>query len=323
MALLMAVVGFCVPACAQMGGRVAGGAVGQSLEVMTEEEKLTNFESIMTSPEVKRSAREVSEAAAAGIVAGLTGPDAQSSVAELTAGSGDAIRTNVGPAIAGMVRTTIDEAMTEILSEKREASVTRMASDVGGAMTASMMEEIGRGLEDDVVPAMLRSYENQVSPALARELGDPELRAALGALAHDLAHQAVLGTNEGIVRLADRDPALDRGALGTLGRRMTLGWAAGVALAMGLGLALVVLVILLLKGTAQRRHLEDDIRRREAMLMSLVGSTLMHDSTPEERREVLEQLRASGRSGGEPTTEAPPEEPPRGWRQRLAWRFNS
>jgi hypothetical protein len=313
-----------VPGCAQLAGRAAGEAVEQPLRQMTEEENLENLERVMTSPQMARSARELSEAAAAGIVAGLTGPDSQQAVADLITQSGSAIETDLGPAVSSMVRRTIDETMTEFLSEERQTSFNRLASQVGGAITASMMRELGQGLENDVMPAMIRSFEDQVSPALVRELRDPELREAVGTVARELAYQAVLGTNEGIVDLAAGERVVGADDLGFPGSRMTLSWAALVALIAGLGVALVAMVVMLAKGASQRRHLEEDSRRREAMFMGLVQATLMHDATPNERREMMEQLRVSTvdfESGADaPASEPPTEEAPGGWWRRLSWR---
>jgi hypothetical protein len=314
---------FAVSGCARLAGRAAGEAVEQPLRKMTEEDNLANLEQIMTSPEVARSTRDLGEAAATGIVAGLTGPESQRAVADMMNRSGVALRDDLGSAVSTMVRETIDETMKGLLAEEHQASVRRLASDLGEAHTAAMMRELGQGLEQEVVPAMIRSFEDQVSPALVRELRDPELREALGTVARELAHQTVMGTNAGIAELATGERVVEASDFGLPGRRLVLGWAALVVLMVGLGVTLVTMVVLLAKGAGQRRHLEEDSRRREAMLMALVQSTLMHDATPEERREMLDRLRAgtdvdfeaaAGRSPEAPTSEK--ETPPRGLRWR-------
>ena len=320
MGLLVACLG--ISACAQFAGRAAGEAVEQPLQVMTEEQNLENLESVMTSPQMARSVQGLSEAAAAGFVAGMTGPEAQQALTDAMVRSSDAIRDDVGPAVSSMVQTTVDETLTTFFSERTQAGMRQTASQVGGAMTASMMRELGMGIENEVAPAMVRAFENEVSPALVRTLHDPALRETMAMHARDLAYSTVIGTNEGIVELAERDTIVGASDLGFPGRGLTIGWAALVALFVGLGLALVAMVVLLVKGASQRRHLEEDSRRREAMFMTLVQSTLMHDATPQERREMLERLREGTGVDLEDRAATPeePQERPRGWRQRWAWR---
>ncbi|MFO7568053.1 MAG: hypothetical protein R6X02_35755 [Enhygromyxa sp.] len=302
--------------CAPMAGRVATEAVEQPLEQLAEEHNLANIEAILASPQVQTSIHELSRAMAEGLVEGMLGPQTQARVDELMGDPEEALRERLEPAVASMMRTVVAATMDEVLAEERRETVRRSASELMGAMVATMMNELGEGLQHDVAPALASAINEELGPAMVAQLEDPRLRAAAGAVMHQLAYEIVLGTNAGVAELTTRAPAAENGFLAALGRNITIGWAATVAFVVALAIVLIVLIVLLARGSRQRRHLETDARRREDMLMSLVRSTMMRDTTPEERRELLDRL-GIGREG-----EAEGEGEPQGGDlgSKLAWR---
>lgn len=294
--------------CSHMAGQVATEAAEQPLAALANnEENLANIEKILASPEMQASVHALAEALARGIVDGVVGPEARAKLSE--DGAARALGEQIEPAVASMMRTAVGAAMDEMLATERRELVQQTAAGLTAAMVDAMMDELGEGLEEDVAPALARAMNEQLGPAMAKRLGDPELRAAVGSVGHELAYQVVLGTNAGVTELAARSPAPEESFWTRIGQYFSIG-------SIALAVALVVLLAVLIRNARTRRKLAEETQQRESNLISLIQAMTLRDTTPEERRELLKP--GAGAPG--PSDDEQKREPPRRWWNRVAMR---
>jgi hypothetical protein len=162
----------CAPAVRQSSAEVAKGAVPATVDTtlnkLEEQRTRQQLMNIMGSPEMKRAVAELSESFTEGIGDGL---------------GSDAMAAN----------------MTNLVQELTRAFMVAFAESVrayGPAMQKAIAQDLG--------PAISDTLHKELAPGLASMLETPELQAALGHTSREVAHQIVLGSNEGLAETSEK-----------------------------------------------------------------------------------------------------------------------
>lgn len=138
------------------------------------------------------------------LAAALATPEVQEALREVSAG--------VARGVVDGASSELAVALDEGLSAERRAAAERFTSSLAAAFVRGAAEEVPRtlapamreALVTELGPALREVMTKEASPAVASMLAAPELRAALGDVAHDLARSAVIGSNEALVELDER-----------------------------------------------------------------------------------------------------------------------
>lgn len=157
---------------------------------------------IVETPEVQRAMQQLSVGLSKGLMEGLS-------------------QQNVDAYVRGLAKDFAREMVAEILREMGTVTPAMATSFVHG-----LAEEIPRSLGpamrqafiDDLGPALREVMQKDVAPGAVAMLSSPEMQAALGASAREVAHQVVLGSNDGLAELETKQKHDRSGApLGVLG----------------------------------------------------------------------------------------------------------
>jgi hypothetical protein len=180
----------CAPAIRQSSAEVAKGAVPATVETtlnkMDEPRTRQQIALIVGSPEMKRAVADLSESFTEGMGDGL---------------GSDAMAAN----------------MTKLVRELTRAFTLALAESVRGYAPAMQ-----KAITQDLGPAISDTLHKELAPGVASMLDAPELQAALGQTTREVAHQAVLGSNEGLAEVAEKQKHDEgRQPLGTVARFLT------------------------------------------------------------------------------------------------------
>lgn len=303
-ALVLVSIAGCAPAIS--AGTKAG--VKGSLQALNEKENQVALSEAVTSPEVQAALADVGESLTHGLVDALEEELRGANASELATGVGDrtesVIRDSIAPGVADVVKRSVEASLETAASEESLEHTRSIAAAATDAAVRSMTAALADGIREDIRPA-LAELDVELAPMATRALSDEELKQALGAIAYEVSREIVLGSEGALDTIQrEQDPGGDGSFFGNLGTNLGIGWAALVAFVAALAIGLVALVILVVKGNAQRRHLERDSRHRESMMMALMNSVIGDPGrlTPEQR----ERLR---RGGFDPRGPAPAASP--------------
>lgn len=185
-------------------------------------------------------------------------------------------------ALAASVTEGLIEGFQQELEAPDLEQTRKIASATAAAAVRGMTSALAQGIREDIRPALAEA-DLALQPAVTRWLTDEQMRQAIGGMVHEVSREAVLGS-EGALDTIARQKG-DSGFLEGLAGSLSMGWAALVALLSALALTFVALIVLVIKGNAQRRHLERDSRQRENMMLELMRSFTGSGSglTPEQR----------------------------------------
>ncbi|AKU99045.1 hypothetical protein AKJ09_05709 [Labilithrix luteola] len=256
------------------------------------------------------------------IAAVMRAPEMQGAMRELGAGlsqgvverlSSDEMNARIDELVSRFTRAVVTSVEAEALSDTNKAELERFASAVTATVLRATSTEfphsvgpaLHRAIVDELGPALRESMHNDLGPGVVALLHSPELKAALGETAHDVAKHAVLGSNEGLAELAEKTRHNEGGSpLGVFGeffgKRTWLLAVLVTALVFG-----VPLVWLWRERRADRRYRDEAVRRnaRAAALLDAMEASGEDASS----RRILEMLREQ--LVAEPAV-APTHEPP-------------
>jgi hypothetical protein len=276
--------------------QLAGRAIDGSLDELSRPESTERISGLLTEPELQQAGSELTAAILSGVLHELAKPEHAKALGE---NAGQVLRDELSPAIAAALAESVDAVLSEALSAEHRARFEVAAAQISGAAVTAVMKSFAKGLEHEVGPAAARTYEKDLGPALLAQLDKPEFQQPLGQMAHTLSYQTVRGSTQAVTDLqneADGDSFLK-----VLGTRITIGWAALVAFAVGLAIALIVMAMMLRKHTTQRRQLEVDARQRERTMTFLMHTVLMKDVPAEERAELMRRFGLDDADESEPS----------------------
>jgi hypothetical protein len=268
--------------CAPAIAAGAGAGVEGSLETLNEKPNQVLLAEIATSPDMQAAVTDIGESLTHGIVNAL-----QDEIGEVAAGDGgDALAAGVGDHTESIIRERVAPGVAEVVARSVEASLATASSEEGlehtrtiaasaaQAAVRGMTAALAEGIREDIVPALSES-DGGLSPMATRLLSDEEFKQAVGALAHEVSREIVLGSEGALDKIQrEQDPGSDGNWISNLGAGLTASWAVLVAFVAALAIGFIALVVLLVKGNAQRRHLERDTREREHMVMELMHAVI-------------------------------------------------
>lgn len=178
----------CAPAVRQSSAEVAKGAVPATVETTLSKLEDTRTRQqlafVMGSPEMKRAVAELSEGLTEGVGEGL---------------GSDAMTAN----------------MTRLIRELARAFMVALSESVRGYAPAMQ-----KAITDDLGPAISETLHKELAPGIASVLDAPELQAALRQTTREVAHQFVVGSNEGLAEVGEKQKHEEPSAqpLGTVTR---------------------------------------------------------------------------------------------------------
>ena len=265
--------------------------------------------------------QELSGGRALGALKGLSSEEATAHsnelvsrfVRTLTTALAQGIEDDLAPALRTMTNDTIDAALDGAASPAHRqkldqltgilvSSVMRSAaceipSSIGPAMHEAMLDELG--------PALREILRKDIAPGMADALTSPAFKAALGETSREVAYRAVLGSNEALAELAERQDREGGSPLGAFFAGRTWLLVAIVA-----AVVLAVPLVWLLRDRRLARRYREDMERRNARAMALLGAM---QSAPEGAwsTHVLALLREQLLDETKPGREAERPSPPR------------
>lgn len=257
------------PACGPLAGNVADEAATKAveapIETLQDPEQQQKLEDVATDPQIQESTRAMSRAVTEGIMQGV--------VEGLEADD-------------GQLRASLAEVMGELRPE-----VNAMVSEATHSAVRAMIAAAADGIEQDLAPALRQAVPSDLGDALLSPLQDETFHEAVGALTQTISYNAMVGTDKGLQAVQARQEAgVSEGPLAVFGMPLTVGWLAVVLFASGVGIALIALSILLYMNRSQRRYLEGENRRREAMMFNMMQVMLARDMDEEERQRFLGEM---------------------------------
>ena len=193
----------------------------------------------------------------------------------------------VPPLAASVTRGAVDGALDAALDPARSKALQRSVSDVvattvrsaaRGIDDAGIAKSVSSAMTEQIGPALEATLRDDVTPGLAATLGDERLHRALGATAHVLGREMVLGVTEA---LAQQKPPP---ASGSLLSRLTNVAQEGARLFGSAAWVLVALVVLLfawiVKLLVQTRRYRADASRRIATAQLLEEAARATEGKP-------------------------------------------
>ncbi|MBX3188361.1 MAG: hypothetical protein KF819_15190 [Labilithrix sp.] len=116
-----------------------------------------------------------------------------------------------------------------LTDEERDARVQRLVATI----TAATMRSAAGQISDTLAPAIRKAIVEEMGPGLGDALKAPAFKAAMAELSYDVARAAVMGSNEALAELAEKQRRDEGGApLGTIGAFVApRGWMLGALVA--------------------------------------------------------------------------------------------
>lgn len=278
LALTLAAAG-CGAAVRSASSEAATGAVPAAanalLGVMDDEQARQRLAAALATPEMQRAMEELSGGLVKGVVMGLSSDEVDKYVDKLTRTFSRSlmrelargIDADLGPAMAGAIGRSIDSGLNSAMSPAHQ----RQMEGFSRALVVSMMRSAAEELPQTMGPAMRTMMQRDLTPAMAEMLRSPEFTAALGDATHEIARQAVLGSNQGLAEAAEQRKH-DKGdnPLGLIGEF----FAKRLWLLVLLGAALVFSVPIwwLARERQIARRYREDAQRRNARAAALLGA---------------------------------------------------
>lgn len=224
--------------------QATAGAMDQSLASLGDARTRQRIEDITASPEMQQVLRDIAGGATSGVTGSLTDEETVKRIARLT----DAITR-------AAARAAVEATISEMSSAKTQRQMQELAVSTATAGTRAAMEEMSKQMSLMLVtlgPALRTTLNDDVGPGVRDAFGNPNIQAALGATAFELARQAVLGTNQGMADLEERHKKV--GTLAKITSLISASWVIPVVLA----IALATVIVFLLRRRAHARAHESE-----------------------------------------------------------------
>ncbi len=242
---------------------------------------------VLATPEMQRALADLSGGLSQGVVKGLSSEQLSAEVDKLVGvfvhalmrEMASSLNGDFGPAIDAFATKRIDNAFGVAFSPAHQEQMDRFTNAVVGSVMRSVAQEIPKSMgpalrqtmTDDLGPAMRDMMQKDLAPGMAAMITTPELKAALAQTAREVAHQAVLGSNEGLAEVAEqRKHDKSANPLGVVGSFFTERTWLLAALVVGLALAVPLAWLVRERRLARKRQAE--IERRNARAAALLGA---------------------------------------------------
>lgn len=262
------------------------------MAAMSKPETQGNLADFATSDDGQEAVSALTASVTAGAVEGIKRELLDPSNAQLVDGVGarsqSLVEQNIAPAVATVVARTIDGSLASMTSDRNLERTGKVVGTVTEAAVLGMTSAIAEGMRRDIGPA-IRDLEEKNRSLATQLLADDDLRQAVGAMAHEISREVILGSEGALDTISrNEDPYEDGVLIGFLGGgiRGTL-----AAIAMGLlgGITLVMLIVLLV-GRRRRIREAEQYRQREEMLMTLMRVMTSKEGMTSEQLEVIDNI---------------------------------
>ncbi len=171
------------------------------LQSMNDRDNQQLLVQLLDSPEMHHAARTFASEVADGTLATLTAPDRVARIEQMlteyvtsltltiTRSMALGLQRDLAPAIAVMLREAAGSTLHEVLREGYQHDMERVAAGLTRATVEAATESLADGMRQEM------------GPALHGVLSDPEMARAVGLMAHTLAREAVLGSNDAMTQI--------------------------------------------------------------------------------------------------------------------------
>lgn len=184
-------------------------------------------------------------------------------------------------ALSGSNTAQLDRFASAVTASVLRAASTEFPSTVGPALHRALVDELG--------PALRESMHKDLGPGVVALLRSPDVEAALGETAHDVAKHAVLGSNEGLAELAEQRRHNEGGSpLGAFGE--FFGERTWLLAVLVTALVFAVPLVWLWRERRLDRRYRDEAVRRNARAAALLDAIEASGEDASSRR-ILAKLR--------------------------------
>jgi uncharacterized protein YneF (UPF0154 family) len=284
----------CAAATEELAEGAAEGAVTEGLEELDRPVNRGRMQRLMTMPSVSEASRLAALGAARGTYAfmteELTEEELAQGLATYTGAVSTALLEAVGREFDGQLNGALSDAMQAAVSGAFSPESTAQVSRFAGAVTRATVEaiidvlsarladdlgpEVARFIREHVGPASAQAVSEHIGPALADALAEPELQQALASGARSVGRNSIIGVEEGLLEVQERDPD---GPLASLGQAVetgedtlqTLLWMLAVAVLVLL-LIVIALGLWLWRTLARTQELAEESKVREEAISDMV-----------------------------------------------------
>jgi hypothetical protein len=187
------------------------GVIEGGLKGMDDAENQRRLAKILASPEIKVIQKEMVADLLDGSLAALGEPERVARVGDVTSRYAASLlhgfSVQVAPELAAVTTNTMRGMMGGALSPENQREMQRLMGSVVQASFEPVMKslseaELGNALSGALTkqlgPAMRQMMREDLGPGIAESLSTPEVKRALGDMAHVLGREMVLGVNEGM-----------------------------------------------------------------------------------------------------------------------------
>jgi hypothetical protein len=262
-------------------------ATHSALDTMEDQKTRARVAAVLATPEMQQAMQELSGGLSQGVVNGLTsdqmtaqtdklvGRFIHSFMRELARG----LDEDLAPAMGTITSKSIDSAMESAMSPAHQQQIDRFSAAIVSSVMRGAAQEIPQSLApamrkamtDDLGPALADMMRDDLTPGMAQMFRSPEFKAAFAETAHDVARQAVIGSNDALAELAEKKQRAEGGTpLGSIGAffssRMWLLGALIVVVALG------VPILWLVRERQRSARYREQAERRNARAAALLGA---------------------------------------------------
>lgn len=266
-------------------------AADAALDTLEDRTTRLRMQRLLATPEVRAIQREL----AAGLIdVALTTLGEEERMARIdalvtraTTRMADVAARELPPLAADVTRGAVGGALDAALDQDRAKALGRTMGDVvattvrsaaRGLDDAEIARRVSSAMTDQIGPAFEATVRDDVTPALASTLGDERLHRALGATAHVLGREVVMGVTEALAQ--QKSPPAGESLLA----RFTNAAQQGARLFGSAAWLLVALIVLLfawiVKLLVQARGYRADARRRIATAQLLEEAARATEGKP-------------------------------------------
>lgn len=261
------------------------GVIEGGLKGLDDPENKRVLAHILASPEIKVIQKELVADLLDGSLAALGEPERIERVSAVTSRYAASLlhgfSMQVVPELANASSATMRGMMGGALTEENQRQMQRLVSSLIQASVdpvlksfseADLSASLSGALTKQLGPALQQMMRENLAPALAETMSSPEVKRALGEMAHVLGKEVVLGVNEGMANAQEgrssksSDPSLLASAdslarYGVIAARL-VPWALAAAV-LGLGVW-----VWRLRGQATRSRTESDERAEMTQVLT-------------------------------------------------------
>lgn len=287
----------------KVGERISRGVVQESLEALDKQENRERLGRIMGSAEMRKAMHDLTSSIVVGVFDGVRSAQKDGAIlgmgdVDIAKSVGDGMNKHITPAAGKLTYKVVDSALSAALDDKHIAQMEKIGKGATRSVVAGLAEglehELGPALaatlDKDIGPAVAVMLERDILPAVGRGLDTPEMQSAVANLTRSVATELVAGTDDQMAREKEKDEAAGKDSgLSLFGGKMALGYAVALFVAFAFATLFIVMTVLLVRSHRRQRRQDEESKRREATLMSLLDS--VEQDNPEARTDVHRLVR--------------------------------